>query len=155
MGKSARRAYGFDEVSIVPSRRTRDPDDVDISWELDAWNFGLPIMASAQDSVVSPSTAIEIGRLGGLAVLNLEGLWARYDDPVPVYERIAEASIHESTKLMQDIYSEPVRADLIRRRIQEIKGTGVTACASLTPQRVEEFAKDVLEAELDILVIQG
>ncbi|MGH2759176.1 MAG: IMP dehydrogenase, partial [Actinomycetota bacterium] len=75
MGKSARRAYGFDEVSIVPPRRTRDPDDVDIGWELDAWQFGLPLMASAQDSVVSPSTAIEIGRLGGLAVLNLEGLW--------------------------------------------------------------------------------
>src|SRR5918996_5879659 len=96
MGKSARRAYGFDEVSIVPSRRTRDPDDVDIGWELDAWQFGLPLMASAVDSVVSPSTAIEIGRLGGLAVLNLEGLWSRYDDPTSVYERIAEASADES-----------------------------------------------------------
>ena len=155
MGKSARRAYGFDEVSIVPSRRTRDPDDVDISWELDAWTFGLPLMASAQDSVVSPSTAIEIGRLGGSAVLNLEGLWTRYEDPIPVYERIAEASAGESTKLMQDVYAEPIRAELIRERIKEIKAAGVTACASLTPQRVEEFAKDVLEAELDILVIQG
>src|SRR5687767_2877971 len=107
MGKSARRAYGFDEVSIVPSRRTRDPDDVDISWQLDAWTFGLPLMASAVDSVVSPQTAIEVGRLGGLAVLNLEGLWSRYDDPIAVYERIAEASAGEATKLMQDIYAEP------------------------------------------------
>ena len=155
IGKSARRAYGLDEVSIVPSRRTRDPDDVDISWQLDAWTFGLPLMASAQDSVVSPSTAIEIGRLGGLAVLNLEGLWTRYEDPLPVYERIAEASPSEATKLMQDVYAEPIRSELVRERIREIKAGGVTACASLTPQRVEEFASDVLEAELDILVIQG
>ncbi len=155
MGKQARRAYGFDEVSIVPSRRTRDPDDVDISWTLDAWTFNLPLMASAMDAVVSPKNAVEIGRLGGLAVLNLEGLWSRYEDPEPVYERIAEASPAEATKVIQDVYTEPMKAELVRERIREIKEGGVVAAASLTPQRVQDFAKDVLAAELDILVIQG
>src|SRR5437899_5858402 len=92
MAKTGRRAYGFDEVAIVPSRRTRDPDDVDISWEMDAWQFPLPLMASAMDGVVSPATAIEIGRLGGLAVLNLEGVQTRYEDPDPIFEEIAHLS---------------------------------------------------------------
>jgi IMP dehydrogenase len=158
MGKSARRAYGLDEVSIVPSRRTRDPDDIDVSWELDAWRFDLPLMASAMDAVVSPSTAVQIGKLGGVAVLNLEGLWTRYEDPEPVYDRIAHAPVGEATKVLQDVYLDaehPIRSDLIVERIREIKRGGVIACASLTPQRVEQFAKDVLDAELDILVIQG
>jgi IMP dehydrogenase len=155
MGKTARRAYGFDEISIVPSRRTRDPDDIDISWEFDAWRFDLPLAASAMDAVVSPATAIEIGKLGGLAVLNLEGLWTRYDDPVPVYERIAEAQPDEATKVLQDVYLEPIRPELIIERIREIKASGVVACASLTPQRVEQFAAEVLKGELDILVVQG
>src|SRR5919199_4574594 len=90
IGKSGRRAYGFDDVAIVPSRRTRDPDDVDISWEIDAFRFELPLLASAMDGVVSPATAAEIGRLGGLAVLNLEGLWTRYDDPEPLLAEIAD-----------------------------------------------------------------
>lgn len=155
MGKTTRRAYGFDEVSIVPSRRTRDPDDVDISWELDAWRFDLTLAASAMDAVVSPASAVEIGKLGGLAVLNLEGLWTRYPDPLPVFERIAEASVDEATKVIQDVYTEPIRPDLISQRIREIKAGGVVACASLTPQRTEDFAREVLAAELDILVIQG
>jgi IMP dehydrogenase len=155
MGKTARRAYGFDEVSIVPSRRTRDPDDVDISWELDAWTFSLPLAASAMDAVVSPQSAIAIGNLGGLAVLNLEGLWTRYEDPEPVYERIAEAPVEDATKVIQDVYNEPIRGELIRERIREIKAGGGVACASLTPQRVQQFVRDVLAAELDILVIQG
>ena len=90
IGKSGRRAYGFDDIAIVPSRRTRDPEDVDISWELDAFRFELPLMAAAMDGVISPATAIEIGRLGGLACLNLEGLWTRYEDPEPLFEEIAE-----------------------------------------------------------------
>lgn len=155
MGKSARRAYGFDEVSIVPSRRTRDPDDVDISWEFDAWRFDLPLMASAMDGVVSPQTATEIGRLGGLAVLNLEGLWTRYEDPAPVFERIANAPPADATKVVQDVYQEPIRPELVRERIREMKAEGLVTCASLTPQRVAEFADDVLAAELDVLVIQG
>jgi IMP dehydrogenase len=154
-GKTARRAYGFDEVAIVPSRRTRDPDDVDISWEVDAYTFALPMMASAMDAAVSPSTAIQIGRLGGLACLNLEGLWTRYEDPEPIYEEIAALDDDKATRRMQELYREPVKDELLGQRIREIKEGGVVSCASLTPQRVEQHAKTVLEAGLDVLVIQG
>jgi IMP dehydrogenase len=154
-GKSGRRAYGFDEVAIVPSRRTRDPDDVDISWELDAWTFGLPVMASAMDGVVSPATAVEMAALGGLAVLNLEGLQTRYDDPDPVLEEIAALPDDKATRRMQELYREPIKDELIVRRIGEIKDGGAVAAASLTPQRVARYAPPVLEADLDVLVIQG
>ena len=154
-GKTGRRAYGFDEISIVPSRRTRDRDDVDASWEIDGYKFELPMMASAMDGVVSPATAIQIGKLGGLAVLNLEGLWTRYEDPDPIYETIASMPDHEATPYMQQVYQEPIKDELVFKRIAEIKGAGVTAAASLTPQRVERYYKLALDAELDILVIQG
>ena len=155
IGKTARRAYGFDEVAIVPSRRTRDPEDVSIAWEIDAYTFPMPMMASAMDAAVSPSTAIEIGRVGGLACLNLEGLWTRYEDPEPVYEEIASLPDEKATRRMQEIYAEPIKDELIGRRIEEIKAGGVTTSASITPQRVERYAKLVLDAGLDILVIQG
>jgi IMP dehydrogenase len=155
MGKTGRRAYGFDEVAIVPSRRTRDPDDIDLSWEIDAWTFDLPLMASAMDGVVSPATAIEIGRLGGLAVLNLEGLQTRFEDPEPVFDEIARLPNEKATQRMQEIYREPIKDELIVRRIREVKEAGVVAAASLTPQRVGRYAPLVLEGELDILVIQG
>jgi IMP dehydrogenase len=155
IGKTARRAYGFDEVAIVPSRRTRDPDDVDIGWEIDAYRFELPMMAAAMDAAVSPGTAIEIGKRGGLACLNLEGLWTRYEDPVPVYEEIASLEDEKATRRMQELYQEPIKDELIARRIREIREGGVVACASLTPQRVERLAPLILEAELDLLVIQG
>src|SRR5512141_845423 len=148
IGKTARRAYGFDEVAIVPSRRTRDPEDVSIAWEIDAYTFELPMMASAMDAAVSPATAVEIGRVGGLACLNLEGLWTRYEDPLPVYDEMA-------TRRMQELYAEPIKEELIGKRIEEIKAGGVVASASLTPARVERYAPLVLEAGLDILVIQG
>jgi IMP dehydrogenase len=155
IGKTGRKAYGFDEVAIVPSRRTRDPDDVDISWEIDAWRFELPLMASAMDGVVSPATAIEVGRLGGLAVLNLEGLQTRYEDPDPVFEEIAHLTDDKATRRMQELYQEPVKEELIGRRIREVKEAGFVTAASLTPQRVAKWAHLVLEAELDVLVIQG
>jgi IMP dehydrogenase len=155
IGKTARRAYGFDEVAIVPSRRTRDPDDVDISWEIDAYRFDLPMMASAMDAAVSPATAIAIGRLGGLACLNLEGLQTRFEDPDPIFEEIAELSDEKATRRMQELYKEPIKEELIGRRIREIKEGGVVAAASLTPQRVERYASLTLEAGLDVLVIQG
>jgi IMP dehydrogenase len=155
IGKTARRAYGFDEVAIVPSRRTRDPDDVDIGWEVDAYRFALPMMASAMDAGVSPETAVLIGQLGGLACLNLEGVWTRYEDPVPIYEEIAELDDDKATRRMQELYKEPVKEELLGRRIEEIKAGGVVSCGSLTPQRVERFAPVVVEAGLDILVIQG
>ena len=155
IGKSGRRAYGFDDIAVVPSRRTRDPEDADISWEIDAFTFDLPLMAAAMDGVVSPATAIEIGRLGGLAVLNLEGLWGRYDDPEPLFDEIASLDDDKATMRMQQIYSEPVKPELIGRRIREINEAGVVSCASVTPQRTEELAPTILEAELDLLVIQG
>jgi IMP dehydrogenase len=155
IGKSGRRAYGFDDIAIVPSRRTRDPDDVDISWEIDAFRFELPLLASAMDGVVSPRSAIEVGRLGGLAVLNLEGLQTRYEDPESILAEIAELPDEKATLRMQELYQEDVKDELIYKRIREIKDAGVTAAASLTPQKVERYNKMVLEAELDILVIQG
>jgi IMP dehydrogenase len=155
IGKTARRAYGFDEVAIVPSRRTRDPDDVDISWEIDAYRFDLPMMASAMDAAVSPATAIAIGRLGGLACLNLEGVQTRFEDPDPIFEEIAQLSDEKATRRMQELYKEPIKEELMGRRIREIKEGGVVAAASLTPQKVERYAALTLEAGLDVLVIQG
>jgi len=155
IGKSGRRAYGLDDIAIVPSRRTRDPDDVDISWEIDAYQFRLPVLASAMDGVVSPRIAVELGRLGGLGVLNLEGLWTRYEDPDPVYQEIAGLSNSDATKRMQELYAQPINPELIGRRVEEVKGAGVVAAASLTPQRVARYHTYALEAGLDILVIQG
>jgi len=155
IGKSGRRAYGFDDIAIVPSRRTRDPEDVDISWEIDAFRFELPVMAAAMDGVVSPATAIEMGRLGGVGVLNLEGLWTRYEDPEPLFEEIAGLSADKATLRMQEIYAEPLKPELIGHRIREIRDAGVVSCASVTPQRTAQLAEAILAAELDLLVIQG
>jgi IMP dehydrogenase len=155
-GKKARRAYGFDDVAIVPSRRTRDPDDVDISWKLGDYRFELPLLASAMDGVVSPATAKIIGKLGGLAVLNLEGIWTRFEDADAQLERIAQLPKELATREMQAIYQEPIKPELISQRIEEIKSEpGVVAAASLTPQRVARYYELALEAGLDILVIQG
>jgi IMP dehydrogenase len=153
--KSGRRAYGFDDIAIVPSRRTRDPEDVDISWEIDAHRFELPLMAAAMDGVVSPDTAILLGRLGGLGVLNLEGLWTRYEDPAPLFEEIADLADDKATARMQQMYSEPIRLDLVTQRIKEIKAGGVIAAASVTPQRTAGMSAAILAGELDVLVIQG
>jgi len=154
-GKKARRAYGFDDIAIVPSRRTRDPDDVDISWKLGDYRFELPLLASAMDGVVSPRTAGIIGKLGGLAVLNLEGIFARYEDADAQLERIAALPKDVATREMQDIYRAPIDEDLMVQRIREIKDQGVVTAASLTPQRVMKYYEKVLDAGLDILVIQG
>jgi IMP dehydrogenase len=155
LGKSGRRAYGFDDIAIVPSRRTRDPEDVDISWEIDAFRFELPLMGAAMDGVISPHTAIEIGRLGGVGVLNLEGLWTRYEDPEPLFAEIAELGAEKATLRMQDIYSEPIKPELVSARIRQIRDAGVVSCASVTPQRTEKLAAAIIAAELDLLVIQG
>jgi IMP dehydrogenase len=154
-GKKARQAYGFDDVAIVPSRRTRDPDDVDISWTMGPYRFELPLLASAMDGVVSPETCGVLHGLGGLGVLNLEGIWTRYEDADGLLERIASLDRDEATREMQDIYMEPLKEELIAQRIQEIKSTGAVACASLTPQKVEQYYEVALDAGLDILVIQG
>ena len=154
-GKKGRRGFGFDDIAIVPSRRTRDPDDIDITWTLGPYRFELPLVASAMDGVVSPDTAAEIGRLGGLGVLNLEGIWTRYEDASAQLERIAAAPPPEATRLMQEIYSEPIKVELVARRVEEIKDRGAVVCGSLTPQRVRDHYEAALEAGLDILVIQG
>ena len=155
IGKSGRQAYGFDDIAIVPSRRTRDPEDVSITWDIDAFRFDLPLLGSAMDGVISPRSAIEIGKLGGLGVLNLEGLWTRYKDPDPILEEIATLDDAAATKRMQELYAEPIKPELIGERIQQIKDAGVTAAASLTPQRVQSLHKHVLDAGIDIFVIQG
>src|SRR3712207_5164895 len=120
-GKKARRAYGFDDIAIVPSRRTRDPDDVDITWKLGDYRFELPLMASAMDGVVSPRTAGIVGKLGGLAVLNLEGIWSRYEDADDQLERIATLPKDIATREMQDIYQRPIDPELMAQRIRDRK----------------------------------
>ncbi len=153
--KSARQAYGFDDIAIVPSRRTRDPEDVDITWQMDAFKFELPLLASAMDGVVSPATAIELGRLGGAGVLNLEGLWTRYDDPMPLFDEIRELDNDKATARMQQMYLEPIKLELVTQRIREMKAAGIITAASVTPQRTDWMAQAIAEAELDILVVQG
>jgi IMP dehydrogenase len=154
-GKKGRRAYGFDDIAIVPSRRTRDPDDIDIRWTLGPYQFELPLLGSAMDGVVSPETAGIIGKLGGLAVLNLEGIWSRYEDADSKLEEIAKLPNELATRKMQEIYSEPIKPELIAQRVEEIKAHGVVTSGSLTPQRVANYHEVALEAGLDILVIQG
>jgi IMP dehydrogenase len=154
-GKKGRRGYGFDDIAIVPSRRTRDPDDVDISWTLGPYRFELPMLAAAMDGVVSPRIAGMVGKLGGLAVLNLEGIWTRYEDADAQLDRISKLPPEQATREMQKIYSEPVKAELVAQRVREIKAEGVVASGSLTPQRVRDFCDVALDAGLDILVVQG
>ena len=154
-GKTGRKAYGFDEVSIVPSRRTRDPEDVDISANIGDFKLELPVLASAMDGVVDVKFALEMRRIGGLGVLNLEGLQCRYEDADEILERISRFSKEEATKKMQEIYSEPIKEGLIAKRIKQIKDGSDIACASLTPKNVEKYHKIAIDAGLDILVIQG
>jgi len=154
-GKRARQAYSFDDIAIVPSRRTRNPEDVSTAWQIDAYKFDIPMMAAPMDSVVSPETAIAIGKLGGLGVLNLEGLWTRYEDPrIPLGE-IASMPDKHATRRMQEIYSAPIRPELIKERIKTIRDSGVTVAASLSPQRTAELHKAVIDAGVDIFVIRG
>jgi len=155
IGKSGRRAYGFDDIAIVPSRRTRDPEDVDIRWQIDAYEFDLPLMGSAMDGVISPATAIELGKLGGLGVLNLEGMWTRYEDPEPLLEEISTLAPEVATARMQEIYKQPVQEELVGLRVAQMKDAGIITSASITPQKVERYHKVALDAGLDILVIQG
>jgi IMP dehydrogenase len=158
-GKTARRAYSFDDLAIVPSRRTRDPRDVSIAWEWSYrgknYSFPLPILASAMDGVVDPGFAVAMGRLGGLAVLNLEGIQTRYADAPARLDEIAGYDTSEVTRRMQQLYAEPVKPELITQRVREIKDGGVLAAASLTPQNVERYIGAALDGGLDILVIQG
>jgi IMP dehydrogenase len=153
--KRGRRAYSFDDIAIVPSRRTRDPREVSIAWQIDAYRFEMPLLAAPMDSVVSPATAIAIGRLGGLGVLDLEGLWTRYDDPLPHLEAIARLSGADATARMQQLYAEPIRPELVAARLQEMRDAGVTVAGALSPQRTKQLAKVVVDAGVDLFVIRG
>jgi IMP dehydrogenase len=155
IGKSGRQAYGFDDLAIVPSRRTRDPEDVSLAWEIDAYRFELPLVASPMDGVMSPDTAIALGRLGGLGVLDLEGLWTRYDDPLPLLAEIANLGTDDATTRMREIYAKPIEGALIKERISQMRDAGITVAASLTPQRTVQFAQTVIDSGVDIFVIQG
>jgi IMP dehydrogenase len=157
LNRFARRGYDLDEVSIVPSRRTRDVDDVSTAWQIDAFRFDIPLLTSASDAVVSPATAVAVGELGGLGVLNAEGLWTRYDDPEPVYRRIREAAGAGAppVALLQEVYAEPVKTDLISARVKELRDGGGTTAVRISPQHTQQLAPTVLAAGIDLLVIQG
>ena len=153
--KRGNRAWAFDDVAIVPSRRTRDPKDVSTAWKIDAYSFDAPVVAAPMDSVVSPETAIAIGKLGGLGVLDLEGLWTRYEDPSQQLNEIAKLKPEKAIARMQQIYAEPIKAELIRDRIAQIRAAGVTVAGALSPQRTAEFSKAVVAAGVDLFVIRG
>ena len=154
-GKRGRRAYAFDDIAVVPSRRTRDPRDVSVQWSIDAFTFASPILSAPMDSVSSPATVIQMGKLGILGVLDLEGLWTRYEDPSPYYDEIKSLTDGNVTKRMQEIYSEPIKAELITARLAEIRAAGVPVAGSLSPQRTQEFSKTVVDAGVDLFVIRG
>ncbi len=156
LSKRAQQAFAFDDITIVPSRRTRGEEEINLSWRIDAATFGFPLIAAPMDSVMSPATAIQVGRLGGLGVLNLEGLWTRYEDPQPQLDKIiAMTDPVEVTKTMQAIYAEPIKHELIGQRIAEIRAAGVPAAGSLSPQNTQAYAKAVVDSGVDFFVIRG
>jgi len=154
-GRKARRCYGFDEIALVPGDLTINPEEVDVSWEIDGKKYEIPIMAAAMDGVVDTRFAIAMGKLGGLAVLNLEGVQTRYENPEEVLERIANTKPEESTQLIQEIYQKDINEDLISRRIEEIKSANVPAIVSSIPNRAERFGAIAQEAGADIFVVQS
>lgn len=155
VGKSGRRAFGLDEVSIVPSRRTRAPEDVDLSWQLDAFRFELPVMSSPADSVTSPAVAARLSALGGLGVLDLEGLWTRHEDPSTLLAGLAGCSVEEAGVRLRELYAAPVRRELVVARLRQLRPTVEVTCGAVTPKHAAELAPALLEAELDVLVIRG
>lgn len=155
LGKKGRLAYSLDDVSIVPSRRTRDPQDVSTSWQVDAYEFDVPVIGAPMDSVTSPATAIAMGKMGALGVLDLEGLWTRYDDPQPLLDEIAQLPADKATERIQQIYAEPIKPELIVERLHEIRDAGVTVAGALSPQRTQDYYSTVLEAGVDLFVIRG
>ncbi|MDI3329643.1 MAG: GuaB3 family IMP dehydrogenase-related protein [Micrococcus sp.] len=158
-GKRGRQAFALDDIAVVPTRRTRDPEDVSIGWQIDAFKFEMPVIGAPMDSVMSPDTAIALGRLGGMGVLNLEGLWTRYEDPTPVIEEIASfepANYSPSnTRRLQEIYSKPIQPELITERLAQIRQAGVVVAGCLTPQHTQEYYETVLAAGVDMFVIRG
>jgi len=158
LGKSARRGYHLDDVAIVPSRRTRDVDDVSTAWQLDAYQFKIPCVAHPSDATMSPDTVVLLGQLGGLGVLNVEGLWCRYEDPTKLLETLAKLDPLDSvgaTRRLQEVYAEPIKPELITERVRSIRDSGVTVAVRVSPQHTLALAPVILDAGVDILVIQG
>lgn len=155
LGKKGRLAYSLDDVAIVPSRRTRDPQDVSTSWQVDAYEFDVPVIGAPMDSMTSPATAIAMGKMGALGVLDLEGLWTRYDDPQPLLDEIAQLPADQATGRIQQIYAEPIKPELIVQRLHEIRDAGVTVAGALSPQRTQDYYSTVLDAGVDLFVIRG
>jgi IMP dehydrogenase len=153
--KNARIALGFDDVSLVPSASTIDPADVDLSVDIGGLRMEFPIIASAMDGVVSPSFAVAMHELGGMAVLNLEGIFTKYEKPEEPLARVVSASDAEATRVLQDIYREPVKPELIERAIRQVKDRGAPAVGSLTPLGAMRWADDAVKAGLDVLVVQS
>ena len=154
-GKRGRRAYSFDDIAVTPSRRTRDPEEVSLDWQIDAYHFDMPVIAAPMDSVMSPKTAIAFGQHGGLPVLDLEGVWTRYEDPEPVLAEIATLDPAVATARMQEIYSAEIVPELITERLREIRAAGVTVAGALSPQRTQQHWKTVVDAGVDLFVIRG
>ncbi len=155
IGRRARRCYGFDEVALVPGMVTVNPNEVDIAWSLGDMKFDVPILAAGMDGVVDVKFAVEMGKLGGIAVLNLDGIQTRYDNPDAVLSEIANASPEESTKLVQSVYLKPVKEELIAKRVREIKKAKVPAVVSCIPQNAKVFAKIAIDAGCDIFIVQS
>ncbi len=155
MGKTARRGYHLDDVALVPSRRTRGSADVSIAWQIDAHRFDLPLMIAPSDALVSPETAMLVDKLGGLAVLNGEGLWTRYEDPEPVLAELAGGDEPPPQQRVTEIYAQPVRPELVAARIEEVHSSGARTAVRLSPQNTLVFANTVIDAGADVLVIQG
>jgi IMP dehydrogenase len=155
LGRSARRGYSLDDIGIVPSRRTRDIDVVSLTWQIDAYRFELPLVGFPSDATMSPTTIAEVARIGGLGVLDAEGIWTRYDDPAPILEKLAGADPIEATADLQQVYAEPVREELIAQRIKEIRDTGAVVAVRVSPQHTLRLAPAILAAGVDLLVIQG
>ena len=153
--KQLRRSYGFDEVAIVPGDVTINPDQTDIDFKVQDLTFSIPIVAAAMDGVTDVNFAVKMSQFGGLAVLNLEGVQTRYDNPAEILARIAQAPVSEVTALLQKIYSEPIKENLIGERIQAIKKAGAACAVSVTPANTKRFAPMVAEAKADILVVQS
>lgn len=155
IGREARRGYHLRDVQIVPTRRTRDAEDVSTAWRLDAFKFDVPLVASPSDATMSPATVSMVNAAGGLGVLNAEGLWTRYSDPTEVYERISASSEADATALLQEIYAEPVDPELVGERIRELREGGGTVAVRVSPQHTAKLAPVILKAGVDLLVIAG
>lgn len=155
-GKRARIAYTFDDVAIVPTRRTRDVREVSTAWQLDAYHLDIPVLSAPMDSVASPDMMIRLGRAGGLGVADLEGLWTRYEDPTPLYEEIAALPPESATARLQQIYAErPIDTGLVRYRVAQLRAAGITVAGACSPGHAKEIVPPAADAGLDLLVIRG